>query len=413
MTNKGMMFSVFVFFAGIYFFFSIGHFGGDGYEDYLTAESIVLDRNLELYDRPGDTDELKYLNPPGIKGPDGSVYSSRGTLVVPVLLSLFYAAGNAASVLLKQVPHDYVTMFFCSFYNPSVSALNALLVFIISLRLRFRMSTAFMLSLVYGTATMAPVYARTGFSEPTMIMFMLISVYFLLRYSEDFRISSLFAASCAAALTVLTKSAGSIFIPCFVVYVMLANSGRKNVAVSLRETVLFVMFLLVILFPSFLTNYLLHGSWASFGTDHSVAEPRRIFGAEHMLKGLYYYLFSTGKGIFFFNPPVLLSFAALYYIFKSRRKEGILFFSDIHSRAFDIFQDLQTGLAFFMGAEIYAPDNSFSGIDDRILYRGEQDKNIKGVVSGVVLYWISVCFAMYVRQSVKILFFRKRKTRDR
>ena len=57
MRNKKLLLpiSIFVFFASVYSLFSIGHYGGDGYEDYLTAESIVLDGNLALYDRPDDT----------------------------------------------------------------------------------------------------------------------------------------------------------------------------------------------------------------------------------------------------------------------------------------------------------------------------------------------------------------------
>mgnify|MGYP001575716954 CR=1 FL=1 len=89
-SYKAGAWAIAAFFILLYSLFSIGHFGGDGYGDYLTAESIVLDGNLSLYDRPGDVDQINYLDGLGTEGRDGKIYSSRSGLGLPLILSFFF-----------------------------------------------------------------------------------------------------------------------------------------------------------------------------------------------------------------------------------------------------------------------------------------------------------------------------------
>ena len=161
MNRRYVALYVLFFFIVLYSLFSIGHYGGDGYQDYLTAESIVLDGNLSLYDRPDDPNEIDYIKPAGLKGKDGKIYSSVGTLGVPIILAVFYYVGHMLASLLPTVPHDYITMLFVSFSNPIICALNCMIIFLISQQLGFKPGTSVKLSLIYGLATMLPVYART------------------------------------------------------------------------------------------------------------------------------------------------------------------------------------------------------------------------------------------------------------
>lgn len=242
MSKRSLYIWVFVFFACIYSFFSIGHYGGDGYEDYLTAESLVLDGNTALYDRPDDPDELEYKTGAGIKGKDGRIYSSGRKLGVPILIAPLYGAGHLVSYVFKQAPHDHITMMFASFYNPLVTAAGVLLVLMISIHLGFKRRLLVVVAFLYGLTTMTMVYTRTGFADPTLVVFLLLTAYFLITYSKNPRMVYLAWASLSMVYCVLTKVNGLIFLPCFIVYLMWVSWEKgQTVSERLKPVLFFVI----------------------------------------------------------------------------------------------------------------------------------------------------------------------------
>ena len=54
MTDRSAACWVLVFFLGLYAFTAGGHYGGDGFWSYLTAESIVRDGDLIPYEMGGN-----------------------------------------------------------------------------------------------------------------------------------------------------------------------------------------------------------------------------------------------------------------------------------------------------------------------------------------------------------------------
>jgi len=317
---------IFLFFAAVYGIFSIGHYGGDGYQDYLTAESIVLDGNLSLYDRPQDKDELEYIKDVGTEGRGGRTYSSRGVLGMPMLLAPFYLAGHLISTLVKSAPHDYVTMLAVSFANPVICALICMMVFLISEKLEFDIRTSTVLALITGLCTMLPVYARAGFPGPAVVLLLLLSVNAMVGYRSLFAIRHVFFSALFLSLMVLCKAYSVIFIPCFLIYIIwvLASSSLPAHTRAGHVTV-FMAVCGVFLALLLLTNRYIYGGALTFGGVNAAAIGKRILGAPHVLKGFYYYLLSTGKGFFIYNIPVILSFFALDRALMKRKKITALF----------------------------------------------------------------------------------------
>jgi hypothetical protein len=345
MNNQKMCaIAVVVFFISLYSLFSIGHYGGDGYEDYLTAKSIVLNHSLAFNDKSQNIDELGYKKDLGIKGRDGRIYSSRGGPVIPIILSLFYFFGHIIAGFVKNVPHDFITMFFVSFSNPIISALNCLLIFLISLNLFFSPRLSIVLSFIYGLATMAPVYARTGFAEPAMTAFILFAIYFVLRYKNSAKGKYLILTALSIAGAIFTKSTAVIFLPAFVFYtgwVMSADKkGRSNL---FKNAGIFFIPLTISLILIGVYNYFIYGGFLKFGGREAISVTRRVMEAPHLLKGLYYYLLSTGKGFFLFNLPLILLLVSLPAISAKRRKEAVLFI---------LIFICQEGVSFCLGAKI-------------------------------------------------------------
>jgi len=316
---------LFLFFTSLYSFFSIGHYGGDGYEEYLTAESIVLDRNFQFHDRPHDPDQLNYKSGVGIEGRNGGTYSARSCLGVAFPLSFFYALGHIVASFLKNIPHDFITILFASFYNPFISAFTVLFVFAISGHLGFKPVTSLMLSLIYGLSTMAPVYTRTGFAEPTLVLFLLISVYWIIRYSKNLEERCLVYSALALAYCVLIKAIGFIFFPCLLVYIFWCIYAKKqNLFDRLKPVAIFAI---VFIFGNAIVlayNYFVYGSILSFGKANPIDISARAAQSTHFIKGAYYYLISPGKGVILFNLPIILSFIGLVKVPKERRKEVVL-----------------------------------------------------------------------------------------
>lgn len=317
---------LFLFFASFYAIFSIGHFGGDGYQDYLTAESIVLDGNLSFFDRPGDVDELQHPVVHGKEGRDGKIYSSRGGFGMPLLLVPFYFIGHVIAGFLKSTPHDYVTMLMVSFANPLFSALNAILVFLIGAKMGFNRRTALSLSLIYGLATMAPVYARTGFAEPAMTLFLLLAAHSVLGYGISFRARQAVLAAFFLGCMFLCKASSLIFVACFYVY-MGWSLAAKNVTFSkqAKDMILFTAVFGAIFVAALALNYIVYGGAFYFGNNDAVAIGGRIASAPHVLKGFYYYLLSTGKGFFIFNIPCVLLLFSLGRALRKNKMETVFF----------------------------------------------------------------------------------------
>jgi hypothetical protein len=404
---------VFLFFASIFILFSIGHYGGDGYEDYLTAESIVLNHKLSFYDRPDDMDELNYKKGVGITGKDGNTYSSRGGLVVPFVLSLFYYIGHLTANFFNRIPHDFVTMFFVSFANPVVSAMNCLFIFLLARMLYFSTRISFALAAIYGLATMAPVYTRTGFSEPILVLCMLLSLYFSLKYKNSVQKRYLILAAITLSFMVSARSSAVIFIPAFIFYIIwIIMEKKKDMASRLRDGATFAMSLTALLTFICTVNYVIYGGIFSFGGKDAVGIANRIAGSVDIMrfiKGLYYYMLSAGKSFFLFNLPLLLAIPGLAKVAANRRKEAMLFVLIFLSNLIFFVMTFRRGSLFSWGPRYMLPSTAFL-----IFLVGnfcENNKNLAGRSSAwlfSIAGFLVMIPCMFINQS-KFYFFVKEK----
>ncbi|MDP3791510.1 MAG: glycosyltransferase family 39 protein [Candidatus Omnitrophota bacterium] len=411
MNNQRMCaIAIAVFFMSLYCLFSIGHYGGDGYEDYLTAKSIVLNHSLAFNDSPTDIDGFGYMKKSGIEGSGGNTYSSRGGLAVPVILSVFFYTGHITAHFFKNIPHDFITMFFVSFSNPLVSAINCLLIFIISTNLFFSRRISIILAFIYGLATMAPAYSRTGFEEPVMILFMLFAFYFILKYKNSAEIKYLLLAGTAIGLSVFTKSTAIIFLPAFTIYACcLIFSGARAKAEILKDASVLLTVLAVFLVLITAYNYVIYGKLLKFGSREALAVTGRVAEAPHVLKGLYYYLISTGKGFFIFNLPIILSFIGLAGISGKRKKEAVLFLLIFISSLIFFAMSFRRGSLFAWGPRYLLPSVAFL-----IFLIGDFLENNKNLTAKSAAWVLSIAGffimlpCMLINQS-KFYFFVKEK----
>ncbi len=398
--------AILVFFILAYSLLSIGHFGGDGYQDYLTAESIVLDGNLSINDRPQDKDELNYIYVEGVAGRDGKLYASRGALGVPLILSVFYAMGNIVANFFRHIPHDFITMLFCSFANPVVSAINCFLIFIICGYLKFNIKTAVAVAFIYGLSTMAPAYARTGFAEPMMILFMLLAFYLVLRYKDTSNTLFLVSSGLAAAFIPFVKAGGIIFVPVFIFYAIWITCEQFN-KFKFYHICAYLAAILIVLLSILAYNYWIYGSVFNFGRSNVFYYGMRITSSMHFLKGLYYYLFSPGKSFFLFNPILILALFPLFAKRDKRKKECILIVLICIVNLLFYVKSFRRGSLFSWGPRYLSPSVAFM-----IFFIGDYIEKYKSFLARMWLFVLSITGffivlpCMFINQS-KFYFFVK------
>lgn len=321
--NNRIYLYLFLFILSILVFFSNGHYGGDGLENYLTAESIVLDRDLTIHDRAFGIKEIRYETRGMVDSKGG--YRSAYGIGMPILLVPLYALGNLISKFIPQVPHDYLTQFTVSLANPIIITLTALVLFIFLGELKFSARTSFLTAICYSFCTMSFIYARSGFSDPAVGLFILLGMLLIYKY-ETTRINRylLFAVFCIG-YTILLKKNSFLYLPILAMYLVYKGLRAKSPKA-------FIKLLLTVTIPT-LFFILLYFLFQNAGMSDKYASSQKTFvglvrdgtvlGCQ-MFKGLYYYFLSPGKGFFLYNLPLILALFAIKD-FTKKRKEIALY----------------------------------------------------------------------------------------
>jgi hypothetical protein len=221
--------SVFLFFLIINLAFCSGHIGGDGFLVYLTAESLVLDGNINLINIPPDFDiteqkrnydrALEAIENRKADGKD-DFYSYYGLAMV-LGEAPFYLIGHLAHKILPVVKHDYMTMFSVSLLNCFISALLGLYIYLFALRISGSEKRSFLLSsgVIFGTFLFA--YAlKSGYSEPMMTLTIFASFYHAFKFREtDDKMQLIFSGLYGGA-AINSKSYGFLVIGMVGIYVI-------------------------------------------------------------------------------------------------------------------------------------------------------------------------------------------------
>lgn len=126
MTDRTAACYLFVFLLCIYLLTAGGHYGGDGFWNYLTARSLVIDGDLKISDQTFAIPEMQRQYE--AVASSGRIHSKYG-LGLPLLEVPFFAVGHFLSGIIPKIPADYLTMFTVSMTNVVLCALWGVLFF--------------------------------------------------------------------------------------------------------------------------------------------------------------------------------------------------------------------------------------------------------------------------------------------
>jgi hypothetical protein len=350
-----MKLGIYLLFLSVYLASSAGHFiSNDHVAVYLTTQSLVERHDLAIQPIL-DT----------VRGLDGRYYA-RYQLGQSLLSIPLYVAGTAVERLRSPAVSKYFTgpnsglgywgsvpIFFVSLFDQLVTPLTCLLVFLFCLRLGFSSTTSFLTTLIFGLATSTWVYSREYSQHPLESLTLLLSVYILFSRRERLTARDACLAGIAFGLSVLTRINVLVMAPMVTLYLLWIvpatgvtdakpgsafdrasdrwiarirweslrrTSAREVVDGPGRYLLAFALPVVVALLSIFYVNDLRFGSPLEFGPnayDQGFSTPLWL--------GLYGYLFSAGRSILLYSPPILLGVFGFGHFYRRHRAEALLF----------------------------------------------------------------------------------------
>lgn len=273
---------------------------------------------------------------------DGREYAQYG-IGQPLAAVPFYFMGKALSIsgkkgdwvrLHRRLPTDYPmegaetepfggkatlqdadvsTRFALSLFNAFVIALSALTLLLIVFEAGLGRKAAWLAALAWALGTMALPHGRTFFTEPLAGLCVLLAFYGLLLYQNRRRWFFTLAAGFFAGWACLTRMDSLFLLPGLFLFLWMIHGDRESILgkgfFSPFGDKEFWAALAGVVFPLALTgfalllmNQIFYGHFFSTGYSDQTEGVRF---STPLLIGLHGFLFSVGKGLFFFSPVLL------------------------------------------------------------------------------------------------------------
>ena len=322
MTNRVASVYLFICISCIYLLTAGGHYGGDGFWNYLTARSLVLNGDLVISNQNFAIPEMERQYQ--AVASSNRTYSKYG-LGLPLAELPFFAIGHLLSKIINKLPADYLTMFTTSLTNVLICALWCLIFFQLSLQLNHQRQTTSWLSLFFALGSMVFPYSGYGFSEPLVGIALLGATGGCFHFTKNQTPWSLAIASICLGLAILTKLYAVITLPIFLHYIwptLKTQSNKQQSTLAILTPLIF--FLILILFHNHVRyNNIFH---TGYHLDTLAQQGGYfVFSIPQTITALYGLILSTGRGLIFFLPLICL-FPYAYRHFKtSHPKEAQLF----------------------------------------------------------------------------------------
>lgn len=203
-----------------------------------------------------------------------------------------------------------------SLVNPCLTALAVVGVFRVARALRWSVIYALLAAIAYGLMTMAAWYTTEGMSEPGVALCVVLIVYGIIRWGQGASLAPLWVGVGAGAAiqfrpdSLFTVWIGLLALPLFV--------GWRQILRWRASSLLIGPIVLSAIGLASYNQLRYHKLFVrSYGVGTSFHNP--------ILVGLHGLLFSSGKGLFLFNPLALLGVVGLAILFKKNTPVAILF----------------------------------------------------------------------------------------
>jgi len=280
----------------------------DGAVMLAVTRSMVLRGSFEVPDLP----DCK-------TGVDGKPYARYGIGTSVAALPWFLAGQLVANLVSDElVSDDVVSEFAVSWFNPVITALSCVVLYLLVVEMGLSAPVAAGCALLYAFGTGAFVQMKDFNSEPLAGLLLLAAVYYLLalRKRPGWRQAAV-AGACVGGL-LLVRIAAVVAVPVLLlelVWIAL-DSGQRGRLV--RWLVAFIVPIVAAVALIGVYNYVRFGSPAEFGY------PPSVFTFQ-LWRGLGMNLFSPAAGIFLYAPIVILFPLGAVLLWRTHPRATTLF----------------------------------------------------------------------------------------
>lgn len=283
----------------------------------LTAQGSIqsLDGTImyELTESIVEKGSVAIDNLAGVRGIDGRLYSKYG-LGQSLAAVPFYLLGKYLAKLLPlPFAEAYTKKFFVSMLNPVITALTCMLLYAFGIKLGYSRKLAILIAFIFGLGTMAWPYSQSFYSEPLTGLLLLATFYVLMK--ENLKTKELLLAGVLFSGAIFTRAGSLVAFLAIVVY--LALTSKKLHEVGLR-VLLFSVPLFGVLAVIFFYNFY------RFGNPLQAGYQSEAFTTP-LAKGIYGLTLSPGRGIFWYNPLLILSLLGFSQLYRVHKEKALTF----------------------------------------------------------------------------------------
>ncbi|NTW01835.1 MAG: hypothetical protein HGA19_11155, partial [Oscillochloris sp.] len=263
---------------------------------------------------------------------DPPIYSAYGpgqsVLAVP-----FYLIGRTLASAFPAANVAYSTHVAISWFNPLVTAGIAALIALASLRLGYSLRSAGTTALIYGLATMAWPHSKTFFAEPLASGLTFAAFTLLLGGKSQPGNSSVaryVMSGLLATLACTVKIQAGLALPLLGFYVLYQITQQAAATAPPLSCIRHLGSYIPVLAAFALGSVLGLGTlgayqWVLFGSPlHSGYGGANGVFSGSLREGLYGLLISSGKGIIWYAPPLLLLPFGLVWLYQRNRGAAML-----------------------------------------------------------------------------------------
>lgn len=214
-------------------------------------------------------------------------------------------------------------------FSPIVTALTGVLLFIYALTLGYTERTAVVGALLFGLATIAWPYTQTYFREPLTMLNLFAAAYLLERWRRAFAAGErrhwryLGGGTLLVVLALLSKEAALLALPALA---LIAYPGTVAVRARRRQIIAALVALAAIAVVFVLGLTFFRVQLYAAVSRYAVLERalRLVEGLPQAWVGITGYLFSPGKGLWWYSPVLLLALGAPLALPRARWRESWL-----------------------------------------------------------------------------------------
>ncbi|UCE17517.1 MAG: hypothetical protein JSV84_11560 [Gemmatimonadota bacterium] len=259
---------------------------------------------------------------------DDKIFSPYG-LGFSAVAGIFYSWGKVMERVIPPELHQYfangdLPYFFTTTTNQFIMALFCMVFFLFCCKFGYPISVSMILTLIVGLGTNVLPMSKFFYGTGLLMLLIWLSLYLLLGYKLERKPYHLFLAGFFLGASSLARFQGFfVAFPAVTLYMLAAvifdQGRRRGLPEIVRDVLLFGVGFMLPMTILFYYNYVRFLDIF----DVSGTGLRHFSGKVYV--GLYGYLFSPGKSIFIWSPPVILFFFSIKKFYHDHKFESLLF----------------------------------------------------------------------------------------